>query len=576
MTDFRIEKIPFDREIIGLWASEQNKHSNWPVVYTLNGSNEIYVGETSNAAMRFSNHLNSESKNHLSDARVIFRDDFNKSACLDLESHLIKLFAADEKYKVLNGNAGITDSDYFQRDKYRETFSEIFNALVNDGVLTRTVPDIVNSDLFKYSPFKALNTDQAIAIEGILEVLANQVEAGVSSKTVVEGEPGTGKTIVAIYLMKLIRDIALFYENDSFDSDNLFSDFFQPGFKEIFANLKIGLVIPQISLRKTVSKVFSRTPGLEPKMVLDPFEVGESDEIFDLLIVDESHRLQQRANQPAAERNIKYATINQKLFGSDDKSKTQLDWITNRSRHQIFLLDSAQSVKPADLQAKHISPLLQESRKNRTHFKLSSQMRVSGGSDYIEFIGQILNGKYDETPKNFGDYELRFFDSFHDMKEEIDLREREFGLSRLLAGFAWPWQSKGGKIDFDIEIEGIRLPWNRRNYDWVSSPTSSDEVGSIHTIQGYDLNFAGVIIGRDLFFDKNEKKIKFSRENYFDKKGKENNPTLGIKYSDDDLLTYVLSIYRVLLTRGIRGTFVYICDESLRSHLRQFFPAVGK
>ena len=571
MTDFRIEKISFDREIIGLWAGEQNKHSNWPVVYTLNGSNEIYVGETSNAAMRFSNHLNSESKNHLSDARVIFRDDFNKSACLDLESHLIKLFAADEKYKVLNGNAGITDSDYFEREKYRETFSEIFNALVNDGVLTRTVPDIVNSDLFKYSPFKALNTDQAIAIEGILEVLVNQVETEVSSKTVVEGEPGTGKTIVAIYLMKLIRDIALFDENDAFDSDSLFSDFFQSGFREIFANLKIGLVIPQISLRKTVSKVFSRTPGLDPSMVLDPFEVGESEEIYDLLIVDESHRLQQRANQPAAERNIKYANINRKLFGSDDKSKTQLDWITNRSRHQIFLLDSAQSVKPADLQAKHISPLLEESRKNRTQFKLSSQMRVSGGSDYIDFIGQMLNGNQDLDPKNFGDYDLRFFESFADMKEAIDLREREFGLSRLLAGFAWPWQSKGGKVDFDIEIDGIRLPWNRRNYDWVSSPTSSEEVGSIHTIQGYDLNFAGVIIGRDLFFDKNENKIKFSRENYFDKKGKENNPTLGIKYSDEDLLTFVLSIYRVLLTRGIKGTYVYICDEPLRDHMRQFF-----
>ncbi|MEY4451530.1 MAG: hypothetical protein RLZZ380_651 [Actinomycetota bacterium] len=571
MTDFRIEKIPFDREIIGLWASEQNKHSNWPVVYTLNGSNEIYVGETSNAAMRFSNHLNSESKNHLSDARVIFRDDFNKSACLDLESHLIKLFAADEKYKVLNGNAGITDSDYFQREKYRETFNEIFNALVNDGVLTRTVPDIVNSDLFKYSPFKALNTDQAIAIEGILEALVDQVGVGVSTKTVVEGEPGTGKTIVAIYLMKLIRDIALFDENEAFDSDNLFSDFFQSGFRDIFANLKIGLVIPQISLRKTVSKVFSRTPGLDPKMVLDPFEVGESDEIYDLLIVDESHRLQQRANQPAAERNIKYAEINQKLFGSDDKSKTQLDWITTRSRHQIFLLDSAQSVKPADLQAKHISPVLEESRSNRTHFKLSSQMRVSGGADYIDFIGQMLNGIYDEAPKDFGDYDLRFFDSFADMKKAIERQEREFGLSRLLAGFAWPWQSKGGKADFDIEIEGIHLPWNRRNYDWVSSPSSTEEVGSIHTIQGYDLNFAGVIIGRDLFFDENENKIKFSRENYFDKKGKENNPTLGIKYSDEDLLTYVLSIYRVLLTRGIKGTYVYVCDDHLRNHLRQFF-----
>jgi DUF2075 family protein len=203
-------------------------------------------------------------------------------------------------------------------------------------------------------------------------------------------------------------------------------------------------------------------------------------------------------------------------------------------------------------------------------------MRVSGGSDYIEFISQILNGKPDLAPKTFGAYDLRFFDSFAEMKNAIELRESEFGLSRLLAGFAWPWQSKGGKAEFDIEIEGIRLPWNRRNYDWVNSPTSSEEVGSIHTIQGYDLNYAGVIIGRDIYFDKNENKIRFSRENYFDKKGKENNPTLGIKYSDDDLLTYVLSIYRVLMTRGIRGTYVYICDEALRSHLRKFFPTDSK
>jgi DUF2075 family protein len=158
------------------------------------------------------------------------------------------------------------------------------------------------------------------------------------------------------------------------------------------------------------------------------------------------------------------------------------------------------------------------------------------------------------------------------MKLEIQRREKDFGLSRLLAGFAWPWQSRGGKVDFDIEIDGIRLPWNRRNYDWVSSPTSSEEVGSIHTIQGYDLNYAGVIIGRDLYFDKSQNKIRFSRENYFDKKGKENNPTLGIKYSDEDLLTYVLSIYRVLLTRGIKGTYVYICDDELRDHLSKYFP----
>lgn len=571
MTDFRIENLPFDRDVLGVWASERVENSNWPVVYTINGADDIYVGETSNAAMRFSNHLATPSKQHLREARVIFRDDFNKSACLDLESHLIRFFAADEKYRVLNGNGGITDSDYFQRDYYRESFKEIFDALVSDGVLTRTIPDIVNSDLFKYSPFKALTTDQAVAIEGMLENLIHQLGVGSHSSTVIQGDPGTGKTIVAIYLVKLLKDIALFDEAEPLDSDSLFSDFFQVGYRDLIQGLNIGLVIPQISLRKTVQKVFSRTPGLSADMVLDPFEVGDSDIEFDLLIVDETHRLQQRANQPAAERNLKYASINVKLFGSDDKSKTQLDWIKARSKHQIFLLDTAQSVKPADLQPKHLEPLVNDARHEGSLFRLISQLRVAGGSDYIEYIGSVIRGAYDGQPKTFGDYDLRFFDNFAEMHQEIKKRDKEHGLSRLLAGFAWPWQSKGGKADFDIEIEGIRLPWNRRNYDWVNSPTSSEEVGSIHTIQGYDLNYAGVIIGRDLYFNEATQSVAFSRENYFDKKGKENNPTLRISYTDDDLLQYVLSIYRVLLTRGIKGTYVYVYDERLREFLRQWF-----
>ena len=98
-----------------------------------------------------------------------------------------------------------------------------------------------------------------------------------------------------------------------------------------------------------------------------------------------------------------------------------------------------------------------------------------------------------------------------------------------------------------------------------------EEVGSIHTVQGYDLNYAGVIIGADLGFDPVTQKMVFNRENYHDKKGKENNPRLGIVYTDEDLLDYVKNIYRVLLTRGIRGTFVYVVDPYLREYLRPFF-----
>jgi len=572
MTDFEIHRLPFDRAAVNAWSNELPENTNWPVVYTINNNNEIYVGETTNAHLRLTQHLNTESKKHLSLARVIYRGDFNKSACLDLESHLIRYFAADDKFKVLNGNGGITESDYYQREAYRESFQEVFDALLHEGALTRSIPDIVNSDLFKYSPFKALNTDQAIAIESVLEKLFEDIDKTVNSSTVIQGDPGTGKTIVAIYIMKLIRDIALSKPDEAMDENSLFADFFQPGYREKLQDFNIGLVIPQISLRRTVENVFAKTPGLSKDMILDPFEVGSSDTVYDLLIVDETHRLQQRANQAAAERNIKYKDNNIKLFGQDADHYTQLDWIKNRSKHQIFLLDKAQSVKPADVRVELIDTLVDEARSDDALFPLTSQMRVAAGTDYIEFVGQMLRGEADMSPKRFGNYDFRFFESFAEMNDAIAAREAEVGLSRLLAGFAWPWKSRKGDVDFDIEIEGIRYPWNRRNYDWVNSPTSPQEVGSIHTIQGYDLNYAGVIIGPDLGYDEASQRIVFRRENYYDAKGKENNPKLGIVYTDDDLLKYVTSIYRVLLTRGINGTYIYVFDPALRKHLSGFFP----
>ena len=172
-------------------------------------------------------------------------------------------------------------------------------------------------------------------------------------------------------------------------------------------------------------------------------------------------------------------------------------------------------------------------------------------------------------PQSFGSYDLRFFDDAAVMREEILKQDREHGLSRLVAGYAWPWSSKTDPETHDIELDGMKLFWNRTATDWINSETSLEEVGSIHTVQGYDLNYAGVIIGPDIGFNPATSTMVFYRESYHDKKGKENNPRLGITYSDEDLLEYVVNIYRVLLTRGIRGTYVYACDEELRNHLRK-------
>lgn len=571
MTDSEIEAVRFDAVALSNWATNNHRHKNWPVVYTINDESEIYVGETTNAELRMRQHLMNPQRSHLRNVNVILDDSFNKSVCLDLESHLIKYFHADEKYRVLNGNGGITDADYFEREQYREAFDDIFKQLQESGQLTRSIPELVNSDLFKYSPFKALTTDQAISVEAILELLLNSIEKPVTTKPIViQGDPGTGKTIVAVYLMKLLRDIARSEGDEPLEKDSLFSDFFHAGYRELAAEMTIGLVIPQISLRKTLQRVFSRTPGLEESMVLDPFEVGDSDIIYDLLIVDEAHRLQQRNNQPAALRNTKYREINEKLFGEDDIRLTQLDWILNRSVNQIFLLDQAQSVKPADLPKPVIDKLVRDSKADATYFSLTSQMRVSGGEDYIQYVADVLNGAYQGPKKTFGQYEVKLFDRFDVMREQLLLREAEYGLARVVAGFAWPWVSRGG-AEYDFELDGVKLVWNRRAFDWINSKTSLDEVGSIHTVQGYDLNYAAVIIGPDLGYDSKTSQLVFHRENYHDKKGKENNKVLGRAYTDNDLFSYVANIYRVLMTRGIKGTYIFAVDPGLQEYLRQYF-----
>lgn len=572
MTSSEIPRLRFTAREVELSAELDPRLRNWPVVYLLDDSREAYVGETRSALSRFRQHLSSPEKAKLTSARVVLDDTFNKSVCLDLESYLIKMLAGDGQFRVINRNDGITDADYYDRQRYREAFDEIFGRLKEAGVFTHTISEIENSDLFKLSPFKALTVDQEVAIEGILDGLVEDLEAGRSSTITIQGEPGTGKTVVGIFLLKLLVDIANTTPDDEIevDSDSPFAEFFAQGSRELFAGLRFGIVVPQQSLRRSIQKVFKKTPGLDPAMVVTPFEVGLGDR-FDLLIVDEAHRLNQRANQSAGPQNRNFTRINERLFGDDDSAHTQLDWIRAQSTHQIFLLDVDQTVRPSDLPSHVLRQLVDSSHAVHRHYRLMSQMRVKAGSDYVGYIRNVLSPDSSVPPMprpDLGEYEFRLFDDFAEMQTAIRARDAEVGLSRLIAGFAWEWVSKGKPGITDIHIDGVSLPWNRVQTDWIASPGSLEQVGSIHTVQGYDLNYAGVIIGPDVRYDPIRRRLYIERASYFDKKGKENNPKLGIVYTDDDLLRYISNVYAVLLTRGILGTYVYVCDPSLREYLR--------
>ena len=151
------------------------------------------------------------------------------------------------------------------------------------------------------------------------------------------------------------------------------------------------------------------------------------------------------------------------------------------------------------------------------------------------------------------------------MKNEIEAREKEVRLSRLVAGYAWDWITKDPRngATHDFEIDGVKLKWNSESSDWVNSPNAINEVGCIHTVQGYDLNYVGVIVGPELSVNTETGKLEIIKEHYRDKKG-----SAGIE-SDDVLKKYIINIYKTLLTRGIKGCYVYFVDKEVEKYFRR-------
>lgn len=575
MTSFKVLEFPFNT---GTFPSQPDELRNWPVVYVLTGAKHAYVGETHQAINRMSQHIKvAERREKLRIARVIVDSTFNKSACHDLEAFLIKYLDGDSRYTLLNRNAGQTNYNYYNRERYQAAHNEVFETLKAQGLFTSSIREIENTDLYKFSPFKQLTDVQSAAVANIAEGLIADLRSGTPSTSVVEGAPGTGKTVIIITLLKLLRDIQAVAEGEEIldeDVDGPYGEYYLPGNREVLRKRRIGIVVPQKSLRKTLKRVFAQSPALKGVDVLTPWEVGKATTRWDVLVIDEAHRLSQFAAQSFGGLVADFRTYTTKLFGEFDSNVTQLDWIRAQSDHQVFVMDQGQGVIPADLPKDYIQALLEETAAANRRYKLESQLRVQAGGDYVDYIRAILAND-DPGVLNFENYDLRFYDDPATMHHDIRLANAEHGLARMLSGFAWPHISKGTNNThlLDIQIGDFEIQWNRKMEDWVESPTSINEAGSIYTIQGYDLNIAGVIIGPDLVYRNG--KIQLDAKNYFDPRGNQRNNNLrGITYTDEDIQQLVINIYTVLLTRGIYGTYVYVVDSELREYLRPFFPAM--
>lgn len=561
VVEFEIKNYAFsESDLKGIKEIPFVKNS-YPLVYIINNSDKgiAYVGESTNALNRIQNHLGNPKRDALKALLLITSEKFNKSATLDIEAKLIKYMSADGGFKLQNGNAGLSGHNYYQMDMYDDIFKEIWSKLKDDEFVNKTIPQIENTNLFKYSPYKSLSPDQH---QSVLEILT-EINRKAKNTIFVSGVAGTGKSVLATYLMKLMHSSDDDLEPRSDETEHIREIELIKSFKKKYNNPKVGLVIPMTSLRQTLSKVFKSVEGLSAKMVLSPVDVSK--EKFDILLVDEAHRLAKRKN-----------IVNYKSF--DDANKrlgfpkgtNQLQWILKQSNHQILFYDANQSVKPADISELEFRKLLQDT--NSKSIPLKSQMRVEGGVDYINFVDRLLNNRLNGDGKFKNEnYELKLFESFDELVKKIDEKEDEFGLCRKVAGYSWSWVTKGEPANsdkFDIEIEGHKFKWNTDTKDWVTSENAQNEIGCIHTTQGYDLNYTAVIFGNEIKYDPDSNKITIDKDNYFDRNGK-----VGIE--DPDLLkTYIINIYKTLMYRGIKGTYVFVCDHNLKEYFKKYIQMV--
>lgn len=585
---FSIKEFEFNKQVVNrLDAYSVNSHQigeNWPIVYVLNNKKEAYVGETLNAARRAEQHLKNPDRARLSTIRIISDEEYNKSVILDLESYLIKHMGADGKFELQNGNGGIQDHDYYDRKRYEDSFVKIWDELRKLKVVEHTIEEIENSEMFKYSPYKSLGPEQVDSEKAVISALVDNQENGKESSILISGGAGTGKTILAIYLLKLLADISATNKNP-IDVNHV--DLTEADALTIYAQErihgidKIGIVIPQKSLRTTLKDVFKHVQGLDKKMVYSPSEAVDeyisSGEKFDLLIVDEAHRLKCRYRGHLSQ-YPKFDSCS-KALNIPIMEGNELEWLMLCSRNQILFRDELQTVRPCDVTQEDFERILFKYRKEIIRQSLSTQWRCQGGNNYINYVRNILSCVDQEKRTFEPEYEFKLYDDIQAMIDDIKSKDRKYGLCRIVAGYAWYWYTKPSHIKghendpnypkYDIEIQGHKYKWNSTYDNWITSANAVNEIGCIHTSQGYDLNYVGVIIGEDVKYDPIKGKIYADKNCYFDQQGKS-----GVAEDQEVLKDYLTNIYLTLMTRGVKGAYVYVCDDNLREYMSKYIERV--
>ena len=570
--EFEIKEYDFNDNSVNTIST---KYVNWPVVYLINNEDKVYIGETSNVKERMKQHLKNPERDFLKIINIIFDKQFNKSAILDIEQNLIRMFYADIRFNsnsgILNKNNGQSSKhNYYQREMYLNKLEKIWNMLQRKKLVVNSYSNIINSDIYKYSPFISLTEEQEGIMCKIINNMLDNLEGKSNNTTsIISGLAGTGKTLLAINLIYNIinadnNDIDVYKEEDE---DQYYSEFYKTIHrlrKYIFfnGNIKIGFVVPMTSLRKTLDKVFKAISNDLRNVVIGPGDVVKGE--YDVIVCDEVHRLAKYKNIA----NMGDFKLKCKMLGLDENEATQLDWIIMKSKYNVLFYDGNQTVKGSDISRDKMDKIIEDNSKKC--YRLTTQLRCKSGELFLDNIDKLFKCSLKNKMESTNDFEIKVFSNPNEMIGRIRQLDKKYGLCRNVAGYDWEWKSKDKSMKeieenslYDFNFEGKRYIWNHTNEGWILSSNAVNEIGCIHTVQGYDLNYVGVIIGPDLTYNKTENKIEVHIDELKD---------YNVKRGTEEKIVqqYIINTYKVLLARGIKGCYIYACDKNMREYLNQF------
>lgn len=398
---------------------------------------------------------------------------------------------------------------------------------------TKSLADSLKSMIKGNKEFIMID-DQKVVYETALQ-LALQSHEKNKNVLIVEGGPGTGKSVVAVNLLV-----------------------------ELNRRGKMSQYVTKTSAPRDV--YFEKLRGERRMTELRSLFVGSGTfinspaNVVNTLIIDEAHRLTEKT-------------------GFLKRGDNQIKEILNSSLSSVFFIDEDQRVSVDDYGEIYVIEEFAKELGITVHKqKLESQFRCNGSDGYLAWVDHILQIK--ETANydlNSLDYEFDFqvFDNPKELQEAIYEKNKINNKARLVAGYCWPWDSKKDPSAYDFKEEefGFNMRWNMTDYGgkWIIDPNSVSEIGCIHTAQGLEVDYVGVIIGNDLIVRDGEVLVNPSERDSGDrtvlgwKSGIKNNPT----YWKPLLKTIIKNTYRTLMTRGMKACYIYCTDPETSRYFKK-------